>query len=165
MWHWACWNAADQQRFSRFDAMRRHFSVGLMSSLLLSGCSESDAEKLRRVGDKTFDRVTQLAQKVSEELGQTLLEHKPPATEPSILERVAQRIHWDRDLAILEIGVAEKEEALVLTGKVKNDALKQHAQDLAERTLGVQKVRNEIEVEEVKPEVNSPPSILPGTPN
>ena len=101
------------------------------------------------MGDKTYDRVTQLSQQVYEELGQTLLEQKTQlaASSTSIVERVIQRLRWERDLAGLEIGVTQREEIIVLSGKVKTENQKKAAQELAERTMGVQRVENEVIVE------------------
>ncbi len=124
-------------------------------SLFTTGCSDTDAEKLRRVGDKTFDRAAHLTQKVWDELGQTLLDQKPAAPEKStdIAQRVWQRIQWDRDLANTSIKVALQDDKLLLSGNIKSEALKQHAQDVAERTLGVNKVQNDLIVKTV---ANSP---------
>lgn len=122
-------------------------------SLFTTGCSDTDAEKLRRVGDKTFDRAAHLTQKVWDELGQTLLDQKPAASDKStdIAQRVRHRLQWDRDLANASIKVAMQDDKLHLSGNIKSEALKQHAQDVTERTLGVNKVLNEISV---KPEGN-----------
>jgi osmotically-inducible protein OsmY len=130
--------------------MRPSTLVAVLFSVFLAGCSDNDAEKLRRVGDKTFDRVSLLAQQVGEELGQTLLEQKKStAAEPiSVVERVTQRLRWDRDLAALEIDVAQQDDGILLSGKVKSDAQKKQAAELAEHTLGVQKVQNNLQVEE-----------------
>jgi osmotically-inducible protein OsmY len=130
--------------------MGRNITGFVLLLVFLAGCSDSDAEKLRRVGDKTFDRVSLLAQQVGEELGQTLLEQKKPCAEssPSVMERVIQRLRWDRDLAALAIDVSQNDDLVTLSGKVKSEAQKKQAAELAEHTVGVQKVQNNLQIEE-----------------
>lgn len=130
--------------------MRRSRLGCALLSILMVGCCDNDAEKLRLVGDKTFDRVSLLAQQVTDELGQTLLERQKASSSssPSVAERVTQRLRWDRDLGALEIDVSQKNDAIVLAGKVKSDVQKKQAEEIAERTLGVQKVQNNLQVEE-----------------
>jgi osmotically-inducible protein OsmY len=138
----------------------KHLTLPLLAlcSILSQGCSDADARRLRGVGDKTYIRAAGLAQRVWDEVGQTLLEQKQTATPVTtdVAARVTHRFQWDRDLTDLEIKVELRDESLILSGAVATDAMKQYAQELAERTLGVRKVQNDLIVEPAKGDKPSP---------
>jgi hypothetical protein len=122
-----------------------------IAPLFFAGCSDADAEKLRRVGEKSFDRASQLTRKVWDELGQTLLEQ--PAAAPALTDlrtRVVQRLVWERDLADLRIDVDAEGDGVILRGQVANAMQRRRAEELAEHTLGVKKVQNDLTVGEQK---------------
>jgi hypothetical protein len=139
--------------------MLRRSAVVLL--FLAAGCSDADVEKLRRVGDKTYERMTVVAQNVADELGQTLLNQKivTPGTSPpeqqDAAQKVRQRLAWDREFAELPFVVTLEKDTLTLKGTVKSDAQKLRAVELAERTVGVAKVIADIDVAEAeKPEAH-----------
>src|SRR5687768_14806056 len=100
----------------------------LLSLVIVVGCSDQDAEKLRRVGDKTYDRVSHAAQHVVAELEQTLLGQKPavPVAAPveDVATKVRQRLAWDRDLEKVALEVTVNVDIVTLKGTVKTDAQK-----------------------------------------
>lgn len=127
----------------------------LLLLLAAVGCSDADADKLRRVGDKTYDRVSQAALHVADELGQTLLDQKlptaaPTAATPDLVQKVQNRLAWDRDLAGLSLQVSAAADTITLKGVVKSDAQKQRAVQLAETTVGVAKVIADLDVAETE---------------
>lgn len=116
-------------------------------ALFIAGCSDADAEKLRKVGDKTYDRAALLAQQTFDELGRTLLEkHATPAAEPDAVSRVQMRLKWDRDLSGLSLHVVQSAESITLSGTVKSPAQKEKAIALAEQTTGVSAITDELKV-------------------
>lgn len=115
-------------------------------ALTAGGCSDTDAEKLRKVGDKTYDRVTQLAQQTIDELGRTLFEKKAVSTEPDIAARVEQRLKWDRDLEGLTVSVSHQAGTITLKGIVKTASQQEKAVVIAEQTVGVTNVTNELTI-------------------
>jgi hypothetical protein len=115
-------------------------------SLPLIGCSDSDADKLRKVGDKTYDRASTLVQHTWDELSHTLLEQQPQ--QHDLATRVKLRLQWDRDLAEVPITIAHQGDVITLTGTVKTEVQKERAAILANQTLGVGKVNDDLKVEE-----------------
>jgi len=124
------------------------------------GCSDADAEKLRRAGDKTYDRVVNAAQQVADELGKTLLDQKPPTAAPpptpDLAQKVQHRLDWERDLAGLSLQVSANADTITLSGSVKNDAQRQRAVQLAEATVGVAKVIADLDIAEAGKPPDSP---------
>lgn len=114
--------------------------------LLVVGCSDAEAEKVRRVGEKTYDRAATLVLNTWDELGKTLLEPTTKQPEFDVVSKVRYRLQWDRDLERQGISVAVVDEVVQLTGKVATREQKERAGQLAEQTQGVTQVKNEIEV-------------------
>lgn len=140
-------------------------SLLLLSLVLLAGCAEADAEKVRRVGEKTYERAATLAVQTWDELGRTLLD-AAPKTEPvpDVKARVEYRLKWDRELADVKIEVVMDAEDVVLVGKLKSESLKERALRLASDTIGVIKVKDELQLEkpsESPPAGTAPPLGLP----
>lgn len=127
--------------------MRRIYLMPFLC-LAVVGCSDSDAEKLRRVGDKTYERAVGIAQQTWEELGRTLLDQKPAPTEPDLLTKVQSRLKWERDLEGLPIVATAAEDIVTLAGTVKTKEQKELAAKLVESTVGVGKVNDELVVGE-----------------
>jgi osmotically-inducible protein OsmY len=114
-------------------------------AVTLSGCSRQDTERLARIGRKLVDR----AQLAAEEIGGKLdLGWKESKSELSLEERLGQRLRWDKALADTSIEVKAKEGAVELRGSVKTAAQRQKALELAEATLGVDKVTDSLQVSE-----------------
>ncbi len=135
-------------------------SLLLLSLVLLAGCAEADAEKVRRVGEKTYDRAASLAVQTWDELGRTLLDAAPKTeTVPDVKARVEYRLKWDRELAEVKIDVIMDAEDVVLVGKLKSESLKERALRLASDTVGVIKVKDELQLE--KPSESPPPVVAP----
>jgi len=135
-------------------------SLLLLSLVLIAGCAESDAEKVRRVGEKTYDRAATLAVQTWDELGRTLLDAAPKTEAvPDVKARVEYRLKWDRELAEVKIDVVMDAEDVVLVGKLKSESLKERALRLASDTVGVIKVKDELLLE--KPSESPPPVVAP----
>lgn len=138
---------------SRYGVLMVRSYLLLCLAPLLAGCSDSEVLRMRTVGDRMYDRGAKLVQHAWEELGQTLLD-QPASTkpaEPDVLSKVQMRLKWDQTLAEVEINTSLVEETIILTGTLKNDEQKQHALNLAEKTLGVKKVKDELKVQKENP--------------
>lgn len=116
--------------------------------LAVAGCSDADADKLRMVGDRTYDRAAVIVQQTWEELGRTLLDQQPAPTEPDLLTKVQSRLKWERDLEGLPIVATVTADGVTLTGIVKTKEQKAQAVKLVEGTVGVGKVNDELTVAE-----------------
>lgn len=116
--------------------------------LAVAGCSDADADKLRMVGDRTYDRAANIVQQTWEELGRTLLDQQPAPKEPDLLTKVQSRLKWERDLEGLPIVASVANDVVTLTGTVKTKEQKAQAVKLVEATVGVGKVNDELTVGE-----------------
>jgi len=112
--------------------------------LAVAGCSDADADKLRKVGDKTYDRAAVVVQQTWDELGRTLLDQQPTPAEPDLLNKVQFRIKWERDLEGLPIVASIAGDVVTLSGIVKTKEQKVLAVKLVEATVGVGKVNDEL---------------------
>lgn len=130
--------------------------------VLLAGCMKSDTEGLARIGRKLAGRSQAMAGDVRKRLegnwkklaapeSPTEPDPKkpaplvgepppPPPAEPDAVERVRQRLRWDKCLQGLDLSVALDGEDLVLKGKVENAEQRERAVSLAETTVGVPRV-------------------------
>lgn len=120
--------------------------IMLLSLVLVVGCSDAEAEKVRLVGEKTYDRAAALAVQTLDELGRTLLDSTAATPKQDVVSRVHYRIQWDRDLQDSKLQVASEGETIVLRGQVTSEEYKERAGLLAEQTAGVSQVKNDIEV-------------------
>lgn len=116
--------------------------------LAVAGCSDADADKLRKVGDKTYDRAAVVVQQTWDELGRTLLDQQPPPAEPDLLNKVQLRIKWERDLEGLPIVASVAGDVVTLTGTVKTKDQKELAVNLVKATVGVNKVTDDLVIAE-----------------
>jgi hypothetical protein len=104
-----------------------------------TGCERQDAERLTRVGWKVADKL------------QGLVPDKTPwgaswSTVPdmSLEARVRARFEADKYLAPLNLEVIATDHGVRLRGRVTDDVLKRRAVELAESTVGVEKVADEL---------------------
>lgn len=114
--------------------MHRLIAIAALSALL-AGCNRNDAERLGRIGSK----MSAHARSGSHELG-AKLDLPLPRREPSLQEKVQDRLRYDKQLTDARIEVAVKEKEVELKGTVKDASQKQRAIELAETIAGVEKV-------------------------
>jgi osmotically-inducible protein OsmY len=119
--------------------------------LVLTGCARQDTEILGRVGRNLAGKAKASTAGLRERLP-----FRIAAGEPSVAERVQQRLASDRALA----GVAFDVQAngsnggdVEVKGTVERDEQKRRAVELAETTVGVERVIDSIERKQV---ANSP---------
>jgi hypothetical protein len=129
--------------------MMRIASITFVLLTILSGCNRQDAERLGRVGSKLSTRV----KAGSEEFGAKVDLHWP-RKEPSLQEKVHDRLRFDKALADLKLEVVAKEKEIELKGTVNEATQKQRAVELAETVAGVERVLDSLTLrppEEAKP--------------
>lgn len=120
----------------------------VLSCLLLTGCVRQDTEILSRVGRKLADRVQTASSGI-----QDRLPFKVSSGEPTMQERVEQRLRSDKSLAKTTIEVVIDGRRVELKGTVESDEQKRRAVDLAETTVGVERVTDSLQA----PAVPIPP--------
>ena len=105
-----------------------------------SGCSKTDPDTLATIGRKLADR----SYLVSDNLEQTWTQ----LSGRLVLEnRVKTRLHWDRALAEASIEVHATDKAVELKGTLSSQEQVRRAVELAESTVGVDRVVNSLQVE------------------
>lgn len=122
----------------------RTWRLFLPLAVLAMGCSRQDVDGLERIGRKILDRTRAAASPLREKLDHTVKGIGPAAT---VKERVQQRLQFDKALADTHIEVAVAEGEVELKGTLKTDGQRQRAIELAESTLGVERVADRLQVE------------------
>jgi osmotically-inducible protein OsmY len=125
--------------------MSPRFALFLLAlvPLAVSGCKARDGDILRRIVRKTGEKL----QGTSGPIGQLGEGISASAGSSGAAGRVEARLRWDRYLADVRIEVSGEEDGVVvLSGKVKDAQIKQRALDLANSTVGVVRVKDEVTV-------------------
>jgi hypothetical protein len=127
---------------------RRGFRLlGLILLASITGCNQQDTEALARMGGKVSTHTRSCADEMGAKLDMPWLRtHR----EPSLQEKVQQRLRWDNTLtdAAFEVIVTDKE--VELKGTAKDARQRQRALELAQTTAGVDKVTDSMTVREVE---------------
>lgn len=129
--------------------LRACLLVGL--GLFLPGCDQNDRDRLARISHKVSERAEAL---VGNRDGAILKgwENWPAKVEEESLEqRVIKRLQWEKTLAGLTLQVVHADGTIELRGKVKEDAQKQRAVEVAEATTGVGQVKDSLELNKPEP--------------
>ncbi len=126
----------------------------LVLALLLAGagCQRHDTEGLARIGRKLRDRAEAWSADFRDQFQLDL------AGDNSLETRLTQRLRGDKALADLAIEIKVNGKEIELNGIVADLALKRRAVDLAEATVGVEKVVDNLQL------VAGPPAPVPATP-
>jgi osmotically-inducible protein OsmY len=116
--------------------------VGLMVSLLYAtGCSNGDVERLGRIARTLAERFENLTEGAKAKLAGNW--SGGSLEDSAIAQRVRQRIRWDEQFANCEIEVDAPERGVVrLRGVVANLDKRRRAVDLAQSTIGVERVED-----------------------
>ena len=111
--------------------------------LVSAGCVKQDTEILSRVGQKIQDKLQASTAGLREKLPFRVV--SATAETPALNEVVRQRL-LDKGLNGLTIDVHANGAEVELKGTVEKDEQKRRAIDLAESTLGVEKVVDSLQV-------------------
>jgi BON domain-containing protein len=114
--------------------------------LLAVGCNRQDADRLAKLGAKVEQRVEGLGNG-----GQGRFDRSWQAVpfhwgDVAVDARVSARLHWDKTLGDAAIQVQVVDGVVELHGQVRDVQHKRHAVEVAEATLGVEKVADRLEV-------------------
>jgi osmotically-inducible protein OsmY len=128
--------------------MRVHHWAMLFTVMTVSaGCSRQDAEGLSRIGRKISAHAKGSAGDVGGKVEHALFGSKK---DPSLQEKVQDRLRWDNALADVKLEVSVKNKEVELKGEVKTAQQRLRAIDLAETSVGVEKVTDAIVVREAE---------------
>jgi len=118
-----------------------------------AGCNRQDAECLEQISHKLVERAGIVTESVQDRLGQRI-----PGLGGSAAARVSTRLRWDKALAELTIKAApDGGDGVVLKGTIHNEEQRRRAVELAESTLGVNHVKDALELAEPDPNQNAQP--------
>jgi hypothetical protein len=106
---------------------------------LTTGCDSHDGDRLARVGRKVTQKVEALIPQRSP-FGNSIGLGKSPSVE----ERVRERFKSDRHLAPQAIEITAEGGIIHLKGTVDREVLQRRAVEIAESTIGVDKVVDEL---------------------
>lgn len=113
---------------------------------LAGGCSRQDTDGLGRIGRKATVRCEAVTANVNH-TAQRGCQGIWNSWETAALEtRVSARLRWEKSLSESVIEVQATGKTVELRGKVGDEPQKRRAGELAEGTLGVEKVDNQLQV-------------------
>jgi osmotically-inducible protein OsmY len=125
--------------------------VGLLTSagcvgVLAVGCTSKDAEHLARIGQKTVGRANEITSNMNGQRVNGWQMVRSGVEEMTVDARVTARLRWEKELHDVPIQVRASGGVVELTGTVQNLAQRRRAVELAERTAGVERVVDALEV-------------------
>ena len=114
-------------------------------ALAATGCNKADNERLGKLGGVLRQKSEKLIAGNNKVIRgwQTVPLH---LGEVAVDARVSARLSWDRALEDTEIQVQLTEGVVELTGMVRNGEQQRRAVELAQSTLGVEKVNDRLEI-------------------
>jgi osmotically-inducible protein OsmY len=118
----------------------------LVVAILACGCSSDDVDRLARVGRKAAAHAGALAGTPEDQLTTGWQAVRTSWDELALDARVAARIRWDKGLEDVSVQVRGSGGVVELRGTVPSLAQRRRAVELAETTVGVEKVVDEIQV-------------------
>jgi osmotically-inducible protein OsmY len=119
-------------------------ALSMTGLFLLAGCDSQDTDRLVRVGRVTMDKVQSMAGDHSK-LFTGLQAVRGDLQDLGLDARVAARLRWDRALADAQIEVHARDGKVELKGKVNSLEQRRRAVELAESTVGADKVVDSLE--------------------
>jgi hypothetical protein len=119
----------------------RYCWAGGLLIVALAGCNRQDTDCLSRVGRKLLDRAHGATHDLRGKLDFGL-------SAAGVQERVQQRLRADKALAETAIEVTGQGAEVELKGTVKTRDQRMRAVDLAETTVGVEKLTDVLQVSE-----------------
>jgi osmotically-inducible protein OsmY len=133
--------------------MNRYLFLALFA-LAPCGCESQDREHLDHIARKVAAKVSNLTEGTDNRLQAGWQAFRGDLDQLTLDLRVAARIRWDKSLQGAKIDVAVHDGAIDLKGTVRDADQRRHAVELAEQTVGANKVNDALEV----PSSSSPDS-------
>jgi osmotically-inducible protein OsmY len=117
-----------------------HVPLFVALALLPCACEQQDAERLARVARKAEENAQAVTGVAEGKLNNGLQAVRAGWDEMALDARVAMRLRWDKALGETHIQVHVDGNAILLKGTVSQEDQKRRAVELAEATVGVDKV-------------------------
>ncbi len=130
---------------------RRVSGLCLVVLLAACGCSRQDAHRLARVTRKAVAKVEGLTGGAPDRLTAGWQAMRAGWDEAALDGRVAERLRWDRALAGAQVRVQASGGVVELQGTVTNENQRSRALEVAEATVGVERVVDKLEIANATP--------------
>jgi hypothetical protein len=114
-------------------------------TLLAAGCNSEDTDRMARLGHKLLAKAESLGPEADGRLNRGWQAMRSGLDGMPLDARVTSRLHWDKSLAETDIQVRVEGGLVELKGTVRDAAQRQRAVELAEATVGVEKVTDSLE--------------------
>jgi osmotically-inducible protein OsmY len=124
--------------------MNRYLLLGLLT-LIACGCESQDREHLDRIARKVVAKVSNLTEGTDSRLQAGWQAFRGDLDQLTLDLRVAARIRWDKQLQGAKIDVAVHDNVIDLKGTVQGADQRRRAIELAEQTVGADKVNDSLE--------------------
>jgi hypothetical protein len=118
----------------------------LAALALMGGCKKEDTERLGRVGRKLGDRAEALSAEATGQILAGWTAARSSIEDSRLDARVRSRLKWDKTLVGAAIAVEIVGKEVWLKGTVVNLTQRQRAVQLADSTLGVEKVVDQLTI-------------------
>jgi osmotically-inducible protein OsmY len=127
---------------------RRDWGWWVVLALLLTaaGCEQRDQESLRRVARKLRDKTQEVAADTQHHLARDFPALGAPWDRSNLEARLEARLRGDKTLADAALRVRASGGTVDLNGTVRTEDQRKRAVELAESTVGVDKVNDSLEV-------------------
>jgi osmotically-inducible protein OsmY len=123
----------------------------LVLLLTLCGCNRNDADRLARVSRKAAAKVEGMTGAAPDRLAEGWTALRAGLDEVALDARVSARLRWDKGLAGAHIEVRASGGVVELLGTVVDDSQRGRAIDVAQATVGVERVTNNLEISADQP--------------
>jgi len=120
--------------------------TALPAAVIFAGCNNEDTDRMARVGHKVLAKAELLAPEADGRLSRGWQAMRSGLDSAPLDTRIATRLRWDKSLGDLDIQVRTEGGLVELKGTVRDAAQRQRAVELAEATVGVEKVIDSLEV-------------------
>ncbi len=135
--------------------MPRHLLIALVITAFAASTVSAQSGPLQRVG-QALDRA---GKTIRSDVEGAVARGQTSAQERELLNRISQRINWDKQVVNSTIQlVVAADGTIYLRGSVRSDAAKARVVDLAESTIGVTRVVDELAVVKTI-KVTAPPTV------
>lgn len=121
--------------------------LGVAGLLASSGCDREDVDRLGRVGQKVEEKCHAALSGTENSLTAGLEAMKSNWKDTALDTRVTLRLRWEKGMEDTALKVSVEEGTLIIKGTVKTTGQRQTALSVAQATVGVEAVKDEIVVE------------------
>jgi osmotically-inducible protein OsmY len=122
---------------------RSRLLLGLLL-VLVGGCSQGDAERLSRVARVAGQKIESSTGTSRDRFIAGIHTMQNDLDGLNLETRVSARLHWDRTLSEAEVEVHAEGSEVKLSGKLRDAEQRRRAVELANSTVGVEKVVDEL---------------------